>query len=161
MINSAKATLQHNKNDDCRRVTAKHFFRLINGGGLFIRPCQCCGNSSHGVLEPIRNQLGEESIELVCPIVRSTNLEKTLSSTLSSMHFSPDPRQFASTYINNYVEAFRDFQTRGYGRKMHYMELVDFDNDVLREIENLTRTTRKEPGAISSQDNSNGKNEPN
>jgi len=77
------------------------------------------------------------------------------------MHFTPDPKQFASTYISNYAEAFRDFQTKGYGRKMHYMELVDFDNDVLREIEIITRTTRMEPGDINSRYNSNGKNEPN
>jgi len=101
---------------------------------LFRGPCKCCGNQAHGLLHAELDTLGQERISLGCMIADGQNWEDILQRALRGMDIKANPRQFAGCYSKGTAEAIGNFRRYGQGKRMDYMPLVDFENDVYRFI---------------------------
>ena len=118
-------------------------FQQILAKELFEGPCKCCGQHGHGVFSS-RSDLDTIRIHLSCPSIEEEDWEQALKTGLNKIRFKPDKTRFAKMILPKQTEAFRAFQSNGYGRLMDYMSLVDFDNDVMREISRLRTETEQQ-----------------
>lgn len=110
---------------------------------LFRGPCKCCGNHSHGLLIAELDKLGQECISLSCPITDGQNWEAILQRGLRGMELTPNPRKFAQTHGTGTAEAIQRFRLHGQGKRMGYMPLVDFENDVYRFLQEMNRDPQR------------------
>jgi len=102
---------------------------------LFEGPCKCCGESNHGVFEQITTASGKTRIALACTVVESEDWTQVMESGLRSMRFRADFGKLSENNDNDLSrvgKAMKNFTVHGEGRLMHYLELVDFDNDLHR-----------------------------
>jgi hypothetical protein len=67
-------------------------------------------------------------------IADGQNWEDILQRALRGMDIKANPRQFAGCYPKGTAEAISNFRRHGQGKRMDYMPLVDFENDVYRFI---------------------------
>ena len=110
---------------------------------LFRGPCKCCGNHAHGLLLVELDKLGQERISLGCTVVDGQNWANILQKGLRGMDLRPNPRKFAHSYPTGTAEAIQRFRIHGQGKRMDYMPLVDFENDVYRALEELNAESRR------------------
>jgi len=118
--------------DDPKKLTDKAIFNHILMKELFRQPCKCCGSHRHGVFSVMK--IGNvEKIALACPVVGDASWDRVLKYSFTTMRFQPNPKLFAQRYNSNIDGALQTFRSRGYGKHMEYMQLVDFENDVYCE----------------------------
>ena len=110
-------------------------FSEIVEQAFFSGPCKCCGSKEHGVLRRLVDKAGKEKIDLACSVSREESWKRVTYMSLKSMRVRASFANFSSYHNHNsdqLNEAISGFTKYGDGRHMHYMELVDFDNDAQR-----------------------------
>ena len=74
---------------------------------------------------------------MVCPVIDEEDWQEKVWQTNPTLGLQPDPKKFARAYLLDYATAFNNFMTRGSGKGMRYMTLVDFDSEASKECSKL------------------------